>query len=90
VPIQDFAGYARTPDGRTLRNAVETQAIPTSTRLPGDLLLLRFDREPQHLAIATDLGMIHSYAAARRVVEHRIDAEWLARIVGVWRFPGVE
>jgi hypothetical protein len=34
--------------------------------------------------------MIHSYAQARRVVEHRIDLLWQRRVVGVYRLRGIE
>jgi hypothetical protein len=49
-----------------------------------------------HLAIVTSingmLGVIHSYnseGVKRRVVEHRIDRQWMRRIAGVFAFPGV-
>lgn len=90
VEVGDVAGYARTPDGDSLRRAVEGQAVRVATAQPGDILLMRFDGDPQHLAIMTDYGMIHSYAQARRVVEHRVDAEWAKRIVAAYQFPGVE
>jgi NlpC/P60 family putative phage cell wall peptidase len=32
------------------------------------------------------LGMVHSYAPARRVVEHRLDDDWKQRIVKVFRW----
>jgi len=32
------------------------------------------------------LGMIHCYAQARRVVEHRLDADWKSRLVKVYRW----
>jgi cell wall-associated NlpC family hydrolase len=86
----DLTAYARRPDGRTLRNVIEAQAPGTDCYKPGDILLMRFEADPQHLAIVTDHGMIHSYARARMVVEHRMDAVWTARIVAAYQFPGVE
>jgi cell wall-associated NlpC family hydrolase len=90
IALLDQTGYSRVPNGGSLRRAVEGQAVRVATAQPGDILLMRFDGDPQHLAIMTDHGMIHSYAQARRVVEHRIDAEWAKRIVAAYQFPGVE
>lgn len=93
LPAEDMAGYARIPDGKALRRHLDSQAAPVAyaDRQPGDILLLAFDRGlPQHLAITTDYGMIHAYAGARKVVEHRIDEMWAARILGAYRYPGVD
>lgn len=90
VEVGDVCGYARTPNSDSLRQAVESQAVRVATPRTGDILLMRFDADPQHLAIMTDVGMIHSYAQARRVVEHSIDAGWARRIVAAHQFPGVE
>lgn len=87
----DMIGYSRTPDGASLKAALDSSAArPVSDFQPGDILLMRFQAQPQHIAIATDIGIIHSYLMARRVVEHRLDAEWRARIVAAYAFPGVE
>ncbi len=45
--------------------------------------------EPQHLGIVSDIGVIHSYAKARAVVEHALDPLWRSRIRGAYRFRGV-
>jgi cell wall-associated NlpC family hydrolase len=90
VDVGDVAGYARVPDGESLRQAVESQAQRVAVYKPGDILLMRFDGDPQHLAIVTDRGMIHSYAQARKVVEHSIDVTWARRVVAAYQFPGVE
>lgn len=85
----DISGYARTPDGVMLKALLDTAAVPVTAWQEGDILLLRFDAAPQHLAIVTEAGMIHSYLAARRVVEHRLDEQWRARIVAAYAYPGV-
>ncbi|MDE3017017.1 MAG: hypothetical protein KGI29_08895 [Pseudomonadota bacterium] len=57
--------------------------------LPGDIVLLKIDGSPQHLAIVSDmengLGLIHAYAPARAVVEHRLDGWWLEKIEAAFR-----
>lgn len=89
----DERDYGHLPDGGHLQ-AVLTRVlrpIAVEAMRAGDVLLLRFEQEPQHLAIVSDyprgggLGLIHALAANRRVVEHRLDALWRGRIVAVYR-----
>lgn len=94
IEARDMLGYARTPDGKSLQAHLDAQAPKTGQMQAGDILLMRFKREPQHLAIVTDypfggLAMIHSYAGAGQVVEHRIDKQWADRIVAVYSYPEV-
>lgn len=86
VELKDLIGYTRHPwrDGLVgaLRdNFKSVEGAPQ----PGDVLLFRVTKEPQHLAIATDRGMIHSHVGSPGVVEHGMDAYWLDRLVGVYR-----
>lgn len=61
---------------------------------PGDVLVMRFDIEPHHLAIATPsdmhgIGMIHADGSqrVRKVVEHGMIDWHLERILAVFRRP---
>ncbi len=89
----DTTDYDRIPDGETLQALCDQhmKAIKLSELRPADILLMRFDVHPQHMAIVTDypgaLGVIHAYANARKVVEHRLDDVWLSRVVRAYRFP---
>jgi cell wall-associated NlpC family hydrolase len=85
----DVSGYGREPDGAMLRQHLERQATRVLEHALGDILLLRFVRLPQHLAICTELGIIHTYAQVGAVVEHRLDAIWRARIVNAYAYPGL-
>lgn len=85
----DQVGYSRTPDGKSLKSALDGFGVPVEAYQPGDFLLMRFDSQPQHIAIVTDVGIIHSYLSARRVVEHGLSDDWRARIVQAYAFPGV-
>lgn len=92
--LSDFAftGYGHRPDPDVLGGFCRNMMAPvliSDARL-GDVLLINVDRVPQHLAIFTDLGMVHAFAPLRRVVEHRIDEDWSARIVAAFRMPGVQ
>lgn len=94
----DCADYGQFPDGEALRRTLAELLveIPCSDVAPGDIALFRFDGNPQHLAIvgnyedAADggdvpLSLIHAYAPARKVVEHRLDAAWRTRMVAAFR-----
>lgn len=90
------AGYSRQPDGR-LRGLCERLLHETTPELmqPGDVLLMRTERDPQHLGIAGpypapgEMSLIHASALHRKVVEHRLDAVWRRAVVGVFVLPGV-
>lgn len=100
LPVQDHPpGYARLPDGVSLRACVEMQCARIGALAPGAILLMRWEADPQHLAIVSALregfGMIHAWAGIRRVVEHGLTPEWQERIVQdaagplIYRLPGV-
>jgi hypothetical protein len=87
----DAPGYSKAPDGAALAARLGELLWPVAPEAlqPGDVALFMLDGAPQHLAILSDyaaeqgaLGMIHAYAPARRVVEHRLDAEWRKKIAG--------
>lgn len=99
IPLTDWTRYGRLPVPNEMRAALDAHLVRVSKRdmRAGDVAWLRFQQEPQHLGIVADyplggLSLIHAYnrAGLSRVVEHRIDTAWLARVVAVWRYPGVE
>lgn len=92
VATVDVEGYPNRPFAGQLESTLDAQ--PGLHRVPdmqpGDILLMRFDGEPQHLAIFAGRTIIHAYAKARIVCEHDFTPEWVARVVRVYRFNGVE
>jgi len=90
----DVLGYGPHPCGGMLEQALDDQPclylVPIDSRAPGDLLLMRFDAEPQHLAVYAGGTIIHAYSNVGTVCEHRLSAVWAARIVRVYRFLGIE
>ncbi len=97
----DQQGYSRHPSAGLLESALDTQPclerVAVDSMNPGDILLMCFDGEPQHLAIFAGWspayqgdGIIHAWAQARKVAEHVLTDEWRNRIVRVYRFAGVE
>lgn len=85
----DYTGYGRVPDGQTLKRLVEEHLDPAGVDEVGAVLLLRFMQAPQHLAIRTDVGMIHAYAHVGKVIETSFDDRWRKRVVGAYRFRGL-
>ncbi len=87
IELEDRKGYARTPDADKLRSECERQLTPVDIKdmRDGDILLMVFRRDPQHIAIKTDIGIIHSYSGSGAVVEHRLDDRWIKRIKAVYR-----
>jgi cell wall-associated NlpC family hydrolase len=82
--------YGRDPEALRFRIAVEDALGPRVPSLAiGDVVTLRTKRHPHHLAIVTDhpegLGLIHASGEHGRVVEHRLDPTYRARIVTVHR-----
>lgn len=83
-------GYGREPDPVMIREACRQFLCECAIARAGDILLLRFNKDPQHFAIVTAPGyMIHAFAQARRVVEHRIDDGWRGRIVRAYSYRGI-
>lgn len=89
----DRRDYPRVaPDGETLLREVARagfRGIAPAAARPGDVYVMAMTRDPQHVALVTDKGILHAWLAARAVVEHGLDDFWAARIVAAFRFPGV-
>lgn len=88
--VLDVPGYGRTPAFGLLELALDAQgcleAVALADRRPGDLLLMRFDGDPQHLAILAEGTIIHAYESVGKCCEHRLSSPWVARIVRAYRF----
>lgn len=92
VPVADQKGYSRLPSGSKLESALDGQKNVyrvTGDPLAGDILMLRFNKDPQHLAVYTGENIIHCTNQTGRVVEERLDTLWKSRLVRVYRFAGV-
>lgn len=89
----DVQGYGARPDAALLMRRLAAYLQPVDTPELGDILVLSMDGQPQHLAMVSDYpvtgcwGMIHAYAVARKVVEHRYDAVWQRKTVQIFRLP---
>lgn len=84
--------YSQSPDPDVIETALALHCTRIQVRdaLPGDVYWLSFAGEPRHVALASDIGIIHAWAKPGMVVEHRIDATWMRRIVSAWRPIGID
>ena len=82
--LTDRTDYPRDPNG-LLSVELARQFDAVETAAPGDILLMRFRGEPQHVAILAGATLIHGYASIGRVVEHGLDVKWRRRIVQAYR-----
>jgi cell wall-associated NlpC family hydrolase len=85
--------YGREPHVDRFRAAIEA-ALGAPVRGPlqvGDIVTLRTLKHAHHLAMVCDhpagLGLIHASGEHGRVVEHRLDPAYRARITHVYRRP---
>lgn len=88
IPVQDRLDYGVRPDGRSLIDALKAHKfIKVQEIQAGDILVFRYDNQPQHVAIAlSENELIHSFAPAGRVVKSEIGAYWRRRLVAVFRY----
>lgn len=87
----DNTNYSKIPDGKNLKNALDLYLTPIAIDAfkPGDVLLMRIYKDPQHVAFVGDyaggrLSLIHCYMQARGVTQHVLDDYWRERIVGAY------
>ncbi|MFA5170430.1 MAG: NlpC/P60 family protein [Sulfuriferula sp.] len=85
------AGYGRSPCNGMLEEAADMQPYldRVTAMQAGDVLMMRFTGEPQHVGIYTGENIIHAYESVGKVVEHRLDEKWAARIVRIYRFKDI-
>lgn len=96
----DIKVYGREPYRDGLRQTVQKnlgEPVPKHTMKAGDILLMRFTKNPHHLGVVAShpadpyiLTIIHADSEVGRVVEHRLDQEAIDRIVEVYRIPEIQ
>lgn len=91
LEISDFdtTAYGLVPKpkimGAILREKMHE--IPISEATIADVVWIAWERLPQHLAILSDIGLIHAHENG--VVEHPLDATYRGKVRAAYRFPGV-
>ena len=87
----DHTGYARLPGNGLLESALDNQpGLSRVTDLQaGDVILMKFSGDPQHLGIYAGENIIHAYQPVGKVCEHGLTDAWRRRIVRIYRFNEV-
>lgn len=96
-PEFDITGYPRRPDGVSLLAHCDRFMVRIRRGEPGDVIVIRWEHDPQHLAILSDyrhggLSIIHALGTADgngRVIEQRLHESMRSRIVQAYSLPGV-
>jgi hypothetical protein len=92
----DIPDYGLRPDTALLQSCLSQhlwRLSPADSVQPADIVLLKVDGSPRHLAFLSDYpfpgerGMIHAYAPAHQVVEHRYDRHWQRATHAAYRLP---
>ena len=95
---QKYSGYARQPDGVSMKEACDKYLVPISqdSMQVADIILFIPDKYPQHLGILADyvhggFSLIHAAnnAAPPRVIETRLMFHRCLRYVAAYSLPGV-
>lgn len=99
APDFDVKGYDRTPDGKSLLQHCDRwmTRIPRAQMAPGDAIVVRWVKDPQHIGIVGDyvhggLSLIHALSnpdGEGEVVEHSLDESMLRRFVAAYKLPNV-
>lgn len=87
-PVLDVRDYGRQPDPTRMGSVIGEQMdrISIGKAEYGDVLWIAWKRDPQHLCIVTDLGVIHSYEAIGKVTEHPLDQRLRGRVRAAFSF----
>lgn len=92
--VEEPAAYSRHPHQGELGYWLDRQPYLSRIAPPspqsGDVLLMRFGAEPQHLSLCAGDTIIHAYEAIGKTVEHNLDVKWRRRIVAVYRFKDIQ
>lgn len=101
VELTDYRLYGEEPedDGlvthiiAALGEPVFTAPVREQTLQVGDVLVLRYEVEPHHVALVTPylyagaLAIIHADGHNKKVIEHRLSPDMVKRITHVFRRP---
>jgi cell wall-associated NlpC family hydrolase len=89
----DRTDYSMSPQTTKLAECfgLYLDIIDVAEMIPGDILLFKFWKEPQHVGILSDyptggLGIIHCNSNSSCVVEQPLSDTWVRMITHVYRF----
>ncbi len=85
----DNKTYAKTPKNHLLERSLDNIFKPINLVQIGDIILMRFHREPQHVGFISRINgngiyIIHAYQKIGSVIEHKITENWQDKIVKIY------
>ena len=88
-------GYPYEPNGELMAHADACLTrVSKAAFQPADVLVFRIKRLPQHIALVTDKGILHSFnrgaGTLSKVVETSLTDQWRSHIVAAYKFPWIE
>jgi cell wall-associated NlpC family hydrolase len=93
-PVTDLdeTTYSLVPDGDYVKSKLKQYFIEKNNISLGNLVLLSFINNPQHLAIVATSNydgverftLIHAYFSLGKVCEHLLDQKWQERVVAIF------
>ncbi len=89
----EFKRYGRRSRQRPLLDYMDEQFIKIEKREVGSIAVSWFNRktkEPSHLGIVTSIGMVHTNGHLGIAIEEHWSPMWAMKIVGFYKYPGVE
>lgn len=95
----DIKAYSRLPNGNKIGKLMSEyfDLISIDEAKSGDILLFRFENNPQHLAwleidSENNKNMIHAYGitSVNKVVINRFDEKWKNKLVSVYKIRNIE
>lgn len=86
--------YGRLPDAEAIYAGCERfmDRVDLADVRAGDVVVMAFERDPQHFAIVSAIDpmyLIHAYTSVRKVVENGAGI-WRGRILRAYRFRAIE
>lgn len=102
VDLPDFTLYSKEPAAHgpgltsymteALGLPVAVEPVNLSDLQEGDILVLRFVREPHHVGMVTNypyggFALLHACGMNKKVIEHRLSKDMVRRITHVYRRP---
>lgn len=89
IVTYDYLNYSRYPNFGEMQKFLGKYFMKITKKQAkiGDLIYFNFPNRLEHIAIISDIGIIHCYIEAKSVVEHHLNNYWFEKIVEFYRYP---
>ena len=87
----EFKFFNRRTRQRPLLDYMDEQFIKIEKREVGSIVVSWYNRntkEPSHLGIVTEVGLVHTHGNLGIVIEEHWSPKWTTLISGYYRYPG--